>query len=300
VSSVPLLSRSGICFDSSPLEWGCSYTLLDLMRRFEADSFLGVQESFFLAQADGHLNQSKPVSTKNKDVIRVGLEVIRVLARQAQLPETMDFISRFESDLDYEKIRGSEVFASIRELKLLMENELSKRIVLVVDPALNSYFKADRPLGDAMFDGFPSARFDLSEAGTCLACGTNVAATFHLMRAVEVGMRELGRDRQIPCAQDGSIEFQEWGRIIGQLESATKEIQQWTKSQQKEEAHKFYNAALWELRSFNDGWRRHAAHVRPAPEMHQDEALALLGHVSRFFQRLATKISEGNYTPLRW
>ena len=62
---------------------------------------------------------------------------------------------------------------------------------------------------------------------------------------------------------------------------------------------------LADLRSFNDGWRRHMAHPRPDLELHDDEALALealalYGHVSRFLKKVATKISEGVYTPLRW
>ena len=63
---------------------------------------------------------------------------------------------------------------------------------------MNRYYKAERPFGDAVFDAFPSARFDIPEAGTCLAVGCNVAAAFHLMRVAEVGMRELGKDRPIP------------------------------------------------------------------------------------------------------
>jgi hypothetical protein len=43
---------------------------------------------------------------------------------------------------------------------------------------MNRYYKAERPFGDAVFDAFPSARFDIPEAGTCLAVGCNVWRRF--------------------------------------------------------------------------------------------------------------------------
>jgi hypothetical protein len=148
---------------------------------------------------------------------------------------------------------------------------------------------------------FPSVEGDLVEAGNCIAFGCNPGAGFHLMRVAEVGLRELGRDRQIPLASKDKIEFSEWGQIIGELETACMAIQRWPNSRSKEEAHKFYNYAVVELRAFNDGWRRHSAHPRPnMPPMSSEEAIALWGHVRRFMQTLAGNISEGNYTKLIW
>jgi len=90
-------------------------------------------------------------------------------------------------------------------------------------------------------------------------------------------------------------------RIIGQLEPAIIAIQRWPNSATKEDAHKFYNSSIVEIRAFNDGWRRHIAHVRPfQPPMANDEARALWGHVDRFLSMLATKFGEGRYTNLIW
>src|SRR5450755_3395689 len=115
-------------------------------------------------------------------------------------------------------------------------------------PFINQAFA----FGEDVAIAFPSATNDLFEAGNCLSVGCNTATAFHLMRVAEVGLWELGKDRQIPCAQSGKIEFTEWGVIIGQLEDAVRAIQQWPNSQTKEDAHKFYNAALVEIRAFND------------------------------------------------
>jgi hypothetical protein len=197
------------------------------------------------------------------------------------------------------KVGTDTLQMGFKHLRALMESEMQAQIFFGMTGDLSKYYAKERPMGDEVYNTFPSARFDITKAGTCLACSCNVAAAFHLMRATEVGLWELGRDRRIPLAKSGKIEFAEWGTIIGELEDAVKAIQQWPNSRTKEDAHKFYNSALFQIRAFNDGWRRHVAHVRPAqPEMKDKEALALWEHVESCLSTLSTKISEGKYTSL--
>jgi len=195
----------------------------------------------------------------------------------------------------------SEIAGRLDALRGTILNEAFARLFLEVPRTLSRFVDQEKPLGDAVYNAFPSSRIDLTQAGNCLAFGCNNAAGFHLMLAAEIGLRELGRDRQIPSASAGQIEFSQWGKIIGELGPAVEAIKNWPNNRAKEDAHKFYNAALVEIRAFNDGWRRHMAHPRPHhPPMSDDEALALWGHVRRFLLTLAGKISEGNYTPLIW
>ncbi|MBI3895486.1 MAG: hypothetical protein HY313_06105 [Acidobacteria bacterium] len=195
----------------------------------------------------------------------------------------------------------SEAKTELRRIIDTLITELKERKFLFVESSLIGYVDNQAPFGQQVYDAFPSARFDITEAGNSITCRLNSAAGFHLVRAAEVGLWELGKDRRIPLARAGKIEFAEWGHIIGELENEIKAIQQWPNSYVKEDAHKFYNSALVEIRSFNDGWRRHLAHVRKTQQpLRDDEALALLGHIERFLKIIATKISEGNYTPTIW
>jgi hypothetical protein len=201
---------------------------------------------------------------------------------------------KFSSDYGTYEIR--------RELKSLRGNieiVLSERKFAYIPQSKTKYVGQDKPCGQKVYDAFPSARFDLTEASDSIACGLHTAAGFHLMRAAEIGLWELGRDRQIPSA--AKIEFTEWGKIIDELETEIVKIQQWKNSNVKEEAHRFYNRSLAEIRAFNDGWRRHLAHVRKSQlPLDPHEAMALHGHVQRFLELLALKISEGQYTNLVW
>jgi hypothetical protein len=199
------------------------------------------------------------------------------------------------------RVLAEEFQYGLYHLGKLLQSEMQKRLCFTIPERLTKYTDQQEPCGHGVFEAFPSARTDLTEAGNCLACGLNTAAAFHLMRAAEVGLWELGRDRQIPLAKNDKIEFSEWGLIIRELETSVKEIQQWPNNPSKEEAHRFYNYALTDIRAFNDGWRRHAVHPRPhMPAMQNEEALSLWGHVSRFLETLASKIKEGIYTELVW
>jgi hypothetical protein len=152
--------------------------------------------------------------------------------------------------------------------------------------------------GGEVDEAFPSAAFDIKEAGNCLAVECNVAAVYHAMRAVEFGLRVIARDRRITFPK-GPVEVQQWGEILRELEKSVATIQQWPKGTAKEAAHEFYNKALLEIRSFNDAYRRHVMHSR-AKQYDRYEALSVVEKVERFMKLLATKISERKRTPLIW
>ena len=196
---------------------------------------------------------------------------------------------------------SSAIEAELRGLYFDVMKSVQKYHFFQIEQKVGHLVDRDIPFGLDVELAFPSIGTDLIDAGNCIAANLNVAAAFHLMRVAEVGLWELGRDRQIPLAQTGKIEFTEWGLIIGELQTAVQAIQQWPNSRAKEDAHRFYNSSLVEIRAFNDGWRRHAVHPRPfQPRMQTDEAVALWGHVERFMKTLASKIGEGKYTPLVW
>lgn len=204
--------------------------------------------------------------------------------------------------LDYsDRYDSSAMSIELENLHTAIIHECYERKFVVSSGELTKYIDMQEPINADVTKAFPSAVADLIEAGNCLALGCNPAVVYHLMRATEVGLWELGRDRRIPLAQAGKIEFSQWGVIIGEIEKSVMDIQRWPNSHAKEDAHKFYNSLLVEIRAFNDGWRRHSAHARPhQPPMQSDEAVALWGHVSRFFMTLALRVGEGNYTPLIW
>ena len=230
------------------------------------------------------------------------LVVIQQLCADLFLPESMEATLRLQKSLLQDNsVTNAELHHRFDCLRELLQSEMRKHLYLQVPDELAGYYQNARPFGEDVFNAFPTARFDITEAATCLACGNNTAAGFHLMRAAEIGLWELATDRQIELYKNGKLKFSEWGLIIGELEVAVREIRNWPASQSKEEAYRFFNSTLIEIRAFNDGWRRHIAHVREnQQELYDEDALSLSAHVRRFLEKLATKISEGRYTTLVW
>ncbi len=279
-------------------------SLLDIMPTMFATNISSVfAEITQLAQVASTGGKGDQISLDRRSYIaEYNMLTVQLLCAELDLYQSLHAAQRLMGSLKTDDVfTNSELQWKLDNLRELMESEMRQHLYFRVENHLTRYINAKYPFGEEVEIAFPSIKRDLKEAGRCIAFDCNTAAVFHLMRIAEIGLWELGRDRQIPLAQNDKIEFSEWGVIIKEIEPAVKAIQQWPNSRSKEDAHKFYNQALEEIRALNDGWRRHVAHNRPnmlspSPE----DALAAWGHVQRLMKTLAEKISEGKYTSLKW
>lgn len=281
-----------------------TFTLWELMKSIVANN---ISEAISMLVQRAQVASTSPKDDEVPKIWRQDtafrLVQVVILCEDLALPESCAAAKRLQSELiqDSSDFSNPELQWKMSALLDLMQSEMAKHLYFTVYGDLAKFLDSEDLFGSEVATAFPSIKLDLKEAGSCLALGRNTAAIFHLMRVAEIGLWELGRDRQIALAQSGKIQFTEWGLIIREIEESVKKIQQWPNSVTKEEAHKFYNYAVVDIRSFNDGWRRHAAHARPnMPATSPEEARALWGHVERFMKTLAGKISEGTYTSLIW
>jgi hypothetical protein len=196
------------------------------------------------------------------------------------------------------KIGCEAVSVLLKNLRDTIIGELGDQLFAHVPAARSDYFeKNGRPLfGERVAAAFPSADYDIKEAGNCFAVGAWTATVFHLMRVVERGLRVLARDRKVTFSQP--IEFQQWAVIIENIESNLDDIDSLPKGEKKSDAQSFYRGALVEARAFKDVWRNHVMHARKSYD--EGVALSVMGHVRSFMQRLAENLSEDRTTPLEW
>jgi len=179
--------------------------------------------------------------------------------------------------------------------------ELSEIQFLSVPTERAKYIDNDNLFGPEVTQAFPSASVDLREAGNCLAADCNTAAVFHLMRAVEWGMRALcshfrltkirrtvkktGKKTYTP------ISYEEWQTMLNQLQAKVdSKVEGIKRGTAKQEAQEFYYPILQDLRAFRDAWRNHVMHARA--HYSPSDAEAICDHVRRFMTLLATRISE--------
>jgi len=200
---------------------------------------------------------------------------------------------------------GNKVLANeARHAKDLLIKELRKRQFLYVSPERAPYLDQDDLFGVEVTTAFRSAASDIKEAGNCKAAECSTACVFHLMRAAEIGLRALAKDRNLVFA-DKPLDQQQWGTILGAIDGALKQLRQddiknWRDPEIKDIQTRFYAEVVQELRGFNEAWRRHLSHTRDSGLYDRDYAASVMRHVRAFMQKLAEKISEGVITPPYW
>lgn len=88
----------------------------------------------------------------------------------------------------------------LESLQNRIMDELRLHHYCPVTAASAALYDNKAPIGDAVYDAFPSARNDICGAARCVVLGEGTAAVFHAMRVMEVGLRVLGRKLGIPYA----------------------------------------------------------------------------------------------------
>jgi len=175
------------------------------------------------------------------------------------------------------------------ELTWRIQDEMAKILVMRIEKDRADYFDKVQLFGPEVATNFPSANYDIEEAGNCYATDRNTACVFHSMRVLEIGLRVLANDLQVTFPTP--IELENWNTIIEKIESTIRDREkQLPKGMQKSEEMQFYSEAAKEFRYFKDAWRNHVAHSRE--KYGETEAYRVLCHVRDFMQHLASKLKE--------
>ena len=168
------------------------------------------------------------------------------------------------------------------ELRERIEHELEGKAIYFVSSQVELLESTEPLFGLTVDERFPSARFDISEAGKCLALGRSTASVIHLMRALEVGLGCLA------VALGLTLTSENWNTVI------EKEIRSRTKTSHgkkwKDQDESYYAEAATHFRLVKNAWRNHAAHakVKYLPE----EAAEIFQSVKSFMRHLAKRLGE--------
>jgi hypothetical protein len=197
---------------------------------------------------------------------------------------------------------SSSVFAmEARHAREHLIEELQKRHFLYIAPERAEYVDNDALFGSTVNATFPSAVFDIRESGNCFAAECSTAAVFHLMRAVEWGLRalcvDLGfRRLRVKNKKTGKVTYTplgwvEWETILNQLKlRVTDRIAKAKRGPKKQIYQEFYYPALQDIEAIKDAWRNHVMHTRR--EYTPEDARSVFSHVKRLMVNLTTQVSE--------
>lgn len=195
----------------------------------------------------------------------------------------------------------SHIETEARNLRDSIVTDAHRRAFIRVDQSFTQYVDNDTLLGKSVRDSFPSAVYDIGQAGNCIAIGCPTAAVFHLMRVVEWGMRflciDLGlrkvrrKDKKSGRVTYTPLGWTDWETLINQMRSrATGRISKLKRGGEKQSLQEFYIPMIQDVDAMKDAFRNHVMHTRR--EYTSSEAQAILDRVRHLMTNLASRVSE--------
>ena len=273
----------------APFGGGSRVVSLWDMLRFHADQFveilnlitsieklLDAEDSFFEAKGSADFVASI-TSRLHSHLDDLQLHTSAIKANQIQLALT-------HLNFGLGAPLGQLVKTYCEELRERVAHELQGKAIYYISDHVD--LLSDSPLfGDKVDEAFPSASYDVTEAGRCLALRRPTACVLHLMRALETGLASLS------AALGVSMPRKSWDVIINKLEKEIKDRslnppnEKW-----KEEDESFFSGAASHFRIIKNAWRNHAMHGRD--KYTEQEAGDIYGSVRSFMQHLSERLSE--------
>jgi len=163
------------------------------------------------------------------------------------------------------------------------QNDLRKRHFAYIPMEKGEFFEKDALFGDAANKAFPSAMHDIKDAGNCLAADLHPATAFHLMRVVEIGLRELARKLRVTIPKT-PLDYAGWDSVVRAIDSKLASKIPTARGPKKSAALKFKQDLLSDFKAF-EVTRNEIMHCRWRCNEH--EAMGLYIRVRDFIQRLA-------------
>jgi hypothetical protein len=233
-----------------------------------------------------------PIDDVTKRKALISLRWVETEAPKIGMPITASTASDTIRHLDNQSRTNTYqwLMDSIRHLQALIEKELSGKTFLYIPAEKMTSWPRNNAryvFGEAVHVAFPSADYDTSEAGVCLALSRSTASVFHLMRVLEISLNALGKLFGVSMAHTN------WAPAIDQIESRIRKMHEdpaWKAMPDCKEQQEFYSQAASHFGILKDAWRNYTAHARGIYT--EEQALLIFENVKAFVRTLATRLHE--------
>ncbi|MGH9709131.1 MAG: hypothetical protein ACRD37_01110 [Candidatus Acidiferrales bacterium] len=178
----------------------------------------------------------------------------------------------------------------IQAIRNLAHKELRGKAFFYVPAERTKFFptkKTQHLFGDAVGAAFPSATFDIAEAGISLALARGTGCVFHLMRALEVALSVLGNKFGVSLAHTN------WAPAIEEIERKTRNLHKepaWKLLPDYKEQQEFYSQAASHFGVLKDAWHNYTMHARGFYT--EEQAARIFENVKGFMEKLSERLHE--------
>jgi hypothetical protein len=194
---------------------------------------------------------------------------------------------------DVQEMTYGHLADGLRQIDLRLQDELVFRKIFVVNEFEARYYESLAKMFSTMM--FPSALYEIDEAGKCFALGRSTACVFHLMRTMEVGIRAVARCLGIPDPLKPAE--RNWGHILKTIKNdmdaraGATPTKTWNVKGDKQ----LFESAYASLDAVRAAWRNTTMHVDM--KCTPDEAEHIFAAVKGFMTRLADRCDEDGQPP---
>lgn len=277
------------------------WSLWDLMQKFEASKF--VEISNWLAQLHQRLVPGQWVGfpAAEYEVLQRDIAAIERQLRDMELDAAEVSAGKLLSVLDraQPQQRGDlkAMMFSATDAELIRayagdvvtraRDQLQSRLLLEVPMRARDLYTQPIPLfGEGVTLKFPTAAYDVEEAGKCLALDRSTASAFHSIRCLEAGIRAMARCLGIPDPTKGSDRG--WFKLLGAIQ---KELdRRWPPSARLSGDGRFFEEAHAALAAMQNPWRNATMHLDQ--KYTDEEARHVFEVVKGFMTKLASRCDE--------
>ena len=169
---------------------------------------------------------------------------------------------------------------NVHSVLLPFMNEMAEAQLFTATSRHAHLYQATAAFGESVEGAFPSALFDISEAGNCMALTRWTAAVMHLMRATEVGLNALSKHFEIEVGQN-------WNTALDQIEKSLKELRKHSHGAEQEQ---WASEAAIHLRLVKNAWRNHAMHAHI--QYDEERASLIYQCTADFLRQLSINLKE--------
>lgn len=257
------------------------------MLQFYAHEFVEITKALTLFRLGlRQMHGTKPVLPKDESTA-VSIEEIVERCRRvgmtlaAKQAERLLEIIRDEGRTD---ATAEALDQAIVETQNRIADELELVHFLSLTNEESQFYEPEFPLfGNDVSNKFPTASYEIEEAGKCIALGRSTAAVFHLMRVMEIGIGAIRRSLGIPDPIRPAE--RNWGVILKKIKDAIDQKSPWQANDKL-----LFDGAYASLDAVRVAWRNSTMHVEN--KYTTDEAKHLFAVVKGFMQKIASRMNE--------
>lgn len=268
------------------------YRLISLfyMIEFDLQRFHNITQ--LLGQVRGRYHEDESEASLSEDQINMileELEQLRELCENAKLQYSVLEIDRVLVSLNTFSFKINSFCRGFDTIERRIYDELKSVVFLSIPVGKADYYVNLALFGQRVADAFPSAIFDIEEAGKCFAFGRYTACVMHLQRVLEIGLKSYGKLLNVvtvTAQPSWQTILDKTGKEIRERDDKNITTKNWPSDQEKDFCHGVQSFLV----PVKNAWRNPSMHAEA--KYTEEIAKEIFEAVKSFMRNLAEHLDE--------